>query len=102
MGERIDISPHLPHNSRKLIARCLSFLNDKIQFYGDCNTWKSDKLVGPHFIKKLIARNENIMGSNHPWKYKIEQLLGKSPALRANALEKHFDQVKAVIEHDYW
>ena len=70
--------------------------------HGDCNRWKSDKLVGSHFIKKLTARNENIMGSNHPWKHKIQQLLGKSPILRATALEKQFDQVRTVIGHDYW
>lgn len=28
-----------------------------------CNLQKEDRLVGPHFIRKLIARNEIIMGS---------------------------------------
>lgn len=39
--------------------------------HGSCNLLKADKLVGEHFIEKLIARNENIMGSNHPWRNKI-------------------------------
>ena len=34
--------------------------------HGYCNQLKSDLLVGPHFIEKLIIRNENIMGSSHP------------------------------------
>lgn len=44
-----------------------------------CNEHKSDQLVGKHFIEKLIARNENIIGSNHPWKKKIIAALGKRP-----------------------
>ena len=34
-----------------------------------CNMLKSDLLVADHFVQKLIIRNENIMGSSHPWKY---------------------------------
>ena len=31
-----------------------------------CNLHKSDSLVGKHYLQKLLARNENIIGSNHP------------------------------------
>ncbi len=31
-----------------------------------CNLNKNVSLVGEHYFLKLIARNENIMGSNHP------------------------------------
>ena len=48
-----------------------------------CNQLKSDLLVGNHFIEKLIQRNENIMGSNHPWKAKIQSQLGNTPKKRA-------------------
>ena len=34
--------------------------------HGFCNEHKLDRLVGEHYIRKLIARNENIIGSNHP------------------------------------
>jgi len=68
----------------------------------DCNTWKTDKLVGPHFIEKLVKRNENIMGSNHPWKRKIEEQLGRSKQLRSNALKQHYEQVKSVLGNDFW
>ena len=48
--------------------------------HGFCNENKTDRLVGEHFIEKLIQRNENIMGSNHPWKKKIEQAFGEYKA----------------------
>lgn len=54
--------------------------------HGDCNAMKSDRLVGPHFIEKLIARNENIMGSNHPWRHKIASQLGNTAPNRSSSL----------------
>lgn len=68
----------------------------------DCNLSKSDRLVGEHFIQKLILRNENIMGSNHPWKAKIEKGLGPTPTQRAKSLRKHYDTVKAILGAYYW
>lgn len=70
--------------------------------HGDCNLLKSDKLVGPHFIEKLVARNENIMGSNHPWKHKIANALGATPTKRARSLSQHYGNVKAVLGSNYW
>lgn len=68
----------------------------------DCNLSKSDRLVGEHFIHKLILRNENIMGSNHPWKAKIEKELGATPIQRAKSLQRHYDTVKAILGAYYW
>ena len=68
----------------------------------DCNLLKSDKLVGPHFIQKLIARNENIMGSNHPWKYKISSELGNTPQRRKQSLHRHYENVKTVLGSNWW
>lgn len=70
--------------------------------HGDCNMLKADKLVGLHFIKKLIARNENIMGSNHPWKNKISSSLGTTPKKRSKQLEEHYDKVKEVLGMYWW
>jgi hypothetical protein len=67
-----------------------------------CNSQKSGKLVNPHFIAKLVARNENIMGSNHPWKAKIASSLGNSPSKRKSLLLKHYDQCRIVIGPNYW
>jgi len=64
---------------------------------------KSDRLVAEHYIIKLIARNENIMGSNHPWKKKIREALGNTPGERASNLRKHYDNVKVVLGiNNYW
>ena len=70
--------------------------------HGYCNQLKSDLLVGPHFIEKLIARNENIMGSSHPWKSKIQAQLGTTPKARATKIRNEFEKVKAARGSNYW
>lgn len=70
--------------------------------HGDCNLLKSDRLVGPHFIRKLIARNENIMGSNHPWKYKIANSLGMTYQQRCKKTLEHYDNCKKVLKGYWW
>ncbi|MEK6482019.1 HNH endonuclease domain-containing protein [Catalinimonas sp. 4WD22] len=70
--------------------------------HSHCNVSKSDKLVGNHYLEKLIKRNENIMGSNHPWKKKIEITLGNTPKGRRKALSKHYENVKSVLGAYYW
>jgi len=67
-----------------------------------CNLQKSDHLVGPQYIEKLIARNENIMGSNHPWIKKINEQLGKSAIARRRKLENEYDKVRIVLGRNYW
>jgi len=67
-----------------------------------CNGLKRDRLVGPHFIRKLIARNENITGSNHPWKARIALALGNTPQARSSTLTKHYERVKLILGADYW
>ena len=67
-----------------------------------CNLRKLDRLVGPHFIEKLVARNENIMGSNHPWKKRIADALGTTPAKRRDKLRGHYDNVRTVLGGNYW
>ena len=67
-----------------------------------CNQMKSDYLVGPHFIEKLIRRNENIMGSNHPWKAKIQSSLGNTASQRASSLKHHYDNVSLIRGSAYW
>ncbi len=67
-----------------------------------CNSQKSDRLVGPHFIQKLIARNENIMGSNHPWKKRIEKELGMTETRRAQTVQRHYKRVGDILGRNYW
>lgn len=70
--------------------------------HSTCNLDKSDKLVGLHYIEKLYDRNENIMGSNHPWKNKIQNELGKTPNARKSTLLKHYDNVRNILGDNYW
>ena len=70
--------------------------------HAECNLSKLDKLVGTHFIEKLIARNENIMGSNHPWKSKISSSLGDTKRKRVTNLRKHYENTKAALGQVYW
>lgn len=67
-----------------------------------CNIRKLDRLVGEHFVLKLLARNENIMGSNHPWKKQIANILGATPGSRAKAVYRHYENVKTVLGTNYW
>lgn len=67
-----------------------------------CNQQKSDFLVSPEYIEKLVSRNENIMGSNHPWKKKIQRQLGITPAERRTSLEEHYENVRQVLGRNYW
>jgi hypothetical protein len=67
-----------------------------------CNEQKSGKLVSQHFLTKLITRNENIMGSNHPWKSKIAQGLGATPEVRKSTITLHYENCRTVIGSNYW
>ena len=67
-----------------------------------CNSQKWDRIVGEHFIWKLIKRNENIMGSNHPWKTKISASLGDSPSKRQRATLEHYKNVCTILNWNYW
>jgi hypothetical protein len=68
----------------------------------NCNLSKSDRLVGQHYVAKLCARNENIMGSNHPWKKKISDQLGATAKSRSVALHVHYDNVRAILGDYFW
>ena len=67
-----------------------------------CNLHKSDALVGKHYFEKLVARNENIMGSNHPWKQKIASALGGTSAARYNSMWRHYEHAKIILRSRYW
>jgi len=100
-GETLDSNIHVDH----LLPRQVVYHDDVwnlVLSHAECNIQKSDKLVGPHFVEKLIARNENIMGSNHPWKRKIEFQLGKTPIQRGQSLQTHYTRVRAILGDDFW
>lgn len=68
----------------------------------NCNLLKSDFLVGIHFVEKLILRNENIVGSNHPWKQKLISQIGTTKQTRAKTVMEHYNNVKIVLNSNYW
>ena len=53
-------------------------------------------------MEKLVRRNENIMGSNHPWKQKIRDQLGATGSARKVALYREYTNVKEVLKGWYW
>jgi hypothetical protein len=67
-----------------------------------CNRKKADRLIGPHFLQKLVARNENIMGSKHPWKKKIETALGKTKGQRKKTTEDNYANVSQILGWNFW
>lgn len=67
-----------------------------------CNMHKNDALVGNPYLEKLLARNENIMGSNHPWKKKIADSLGDTPKRRAKVTWQHYENARIALHNNYW
>ena len=55
------------------------------------------RLVGRHFVLKLIARNENIMESNRSWKKRIAEQLGATLHQRARCTLEHYKNVSDVL-----
>lgn len=100
-GEPMDNDIHVDHVLPRQVINHDEVWN-LVLAHGDCNLLKSDRLVGEHFMRKLIARNENIMGSNHPWKFKIQTALGRTPKRRASTLTAHYDNMKTVLGRYYW
>lgn len=100
-GETMENDIHVDHVLPRQVVNHDEVWN-LVLAHGDCNLLKSDRLVGEHFIIKLIARNENIMGSNHPWKAQIQAKLGTTPKKRAATLRHHYDKVKTVLGNYYW
>ncbi|RJX70923.1 HNH endonuclease [Vibrio sinensis] len=100
-GEPMDDNIHVDHVLPRQVINHDEIWN-LVLSHGDCNLLKSDRLVGQHFVEKLIARNENIMGSNHPWKAKIQSTLGSTPKKRASNLNMHYDNIKSVLGRYYW
>lgn len=100
-GEPMDNDIHVDHVLPRQVINHDEVWN-LVLAHGDCNLLKSDRLVGEHFMRKLIARNENIMGSNHPWKSKIQTALGTTPKRRASTLTAHYDNMKTVLGRYYW
>ena len=66
-----------------------------------CNLNKDDALVGKHYLEKLMFRNENIMGSNHPWKKKISDSIGDTKPKRIKSMLYHYENVKTVLNGRY-
>lgn len=100
-GEEIKETPHVDHVMPRQVLQ-----NDQIWnlvlAHEECNLQKSDRIIGPHFLEKLIFRNENIMGSNHPWKRKISQDLGSSKSQRISKTKKIYEMVKTARGEVYW
>lgn len=67
-----------------------------------CNMFKGDQLVPLHYIRKLYRRNENLVGSHHPWKNRIKESLGTTQKARKRSLLNHYENVKTVLGPYEW
>jgi hypothetical protein len=101
-GEQIEDSDiHVDHVLPRQVIRHDEIWN-LVLSHSLCNLHKDDFLVGKHYMEKLILRNENIMGSNHPWKRKISNSLGVSKTERLKNTLKHYENMKIVLNNRYW
>ena len=100
-GEAIKGTPHVDHVLPRQVVMHDHIWN-LVLSHPNCNLQKSDKLIGEHFLQKLIFRNENIMGSNHPWKKKISNELGNSKNRRESKTRDLYSKVKIARGEVYW
>ena len=100
-GEEIHGTPHVDHVMPRQVISHDQIWN-LVLAHDECNLQKSDKIIGPHFVEKLVYRNENIMGSNHPWKRKIANDLGSTKTKRISKTKMIYEQVKAARGEVYW
>jgi 3-dehydroquinate dehydratase len=100
-GEKIKNTPHVDHVLPRQVVTHDQIWN-LVLAHEECNLQKSDKIVGPHFIEKLVYRNENIMGSNHPWKRKIASDLGETKSKRISKTKSIYEDVKVARGEVYW
>ncbi len=89
-GEEMSIgSIHVDHVLPRQVI-CHDEVWNLVLAHSFCNESKLDKLIAPYYLDKLVARNENIIGSNHPWKQQIENSVGSTPAERASFLKRQY------------
>lgn len=101
-GEEMQAgSIHVDHVLPRQVV-CHDEVWNLVLAHGFCNESKQDRLVPLYYLNKLDARNENIMGSNHPWKQKIEQSIGATSSERSSFLKRQYENVKAVLGNYYW
>ena len=100
-GEAILDTPHVDHVLPRQVIMDDNIWN-LVLAHSHCNLQKSDKLIGEHFLQKLIFRNENIMGSNHPWKKKISLELGSTKSKRISKTKSIYELVKVARGEVYW
>lgn len=101
-GERIgDKDVHVDHVLPRQFIQHDEIWN-LVLSHSICNMNKNDALIGKHYFEKLVARNENIMGSNHPWKKKIADALGDNPIKRNKSMLYHYENAKIVLKNNYW
>ena len=101
-GEQLDYDEiHVDHLLPRQVIRTDDIWN-LVLSHATCNLDKSDKIVDIYYIEKLYNRNENIMGSNHPWKDKIKAALGDNPIKRRRSLMQHYENVKSILGNRYW
>ncbi len=100
-GQRMEGQIHVDHVLPRQVINHDEVWN-LVLSHSDCNLLKGDYLVGQHFIEKLTQRNENIMGSNHPWKHRISSQLGNTAKRRRDALAANYDNMRSVLGRYYW
>jgi len=100
-GEPILGIPHVDHVLPRQVVMHDHIWN-LVLSHDFCNLNKSDQIVGPHFIQKLVFRNENIMGSNHPWKKKIIEQLGSTKSQRIAKTKELYELVKIARGEVFW
>lgn len=101
-GESLNLDHiHVDHVLPRQVV-CHDEIWNLVLSHSLCNLNKEDSLIGIHYLEKLHIRNENIVGSSHPWRAKIINALGVSKQTRQNKLLEHYNNVRIILNNRYW
>ena len=96
-----DVDHFIPHSARNQLPRAnLDGIWNLVLACKDCNrgvSGKFDKLPQKHLLERLNARNEYLIGSNHPLKETLISQTGPDRAARASYLSDVYTQAWALI-----
>ena len=103
-SEAIDVDHFFPHKLKQAGFKNIDGVWNLVLSCVDCNRGikgKSDKLPKIRFLEKLYARNEFLIGSNHPLQKTLRLQTGSNEKLRKNYLNNYYNDALANLIHDW-
>lgn len=100
----IDVDHFFPHTLKKLDFRNVDGIWNLVLSCANCNRGpkgKFDKLPKIYYLEKLHARNEYLIGSNHPLQKTLKLQTGKEERERKKYLNDYYNNALSKLVHDW-